>query len=647
HFSDPFTHQEMRRIGVLCAIVVVSTASYDNPWDRSPDAVQAFNPSHSPDPTCPSNEEYIQCATHCEPTCANPNPVCIRSCAPAQCQCVYGYVRNEYGECMANNGCTVTTEAPVEETTTTEVYTTETPVYTQVTTTEETVTDAPATQYVTAPPSPVSEEPTTTQYESAPTEAPAPVDSAYSPDETPQTIETAEQTATPSTDYAPSAQNSESNDAAPTQDDEDTVVVGGTCGENTCRVGFKCDDSTSVGAKCIPYDTRARSSCSSIRCRPGWSCVIAMDGPRCYTNSVLGITDAPEPTGPEFTGAPVPGYAADEVVPAAESGKSCSDIICPFGLTCFEGHSDPFCRSNTEGRESSAQPCSDVQCAPNEACNDNHNGPVCTKNAPATCAATSCLTGSACVEHPEGARCEAPQGGPQVFPGKTCASTACPDMHQCFDTVDGASCYPIPTDPIEPISEPLKCAQMTCNDGEECTDDENGGVCRPNEVSTSASAPSYPEETASTEENNVADEPQSRAGSSDGDCEHTTCGSGEHCAIDFEGHPYCRAVDGVADDVSPSASSDPSVHIPLCSEITCPSEHECFDDSVKGASCWPIRKESEAVTTPTVTVSAPVPPSCRNLTCHQEELCVEESTGPRCVPAQRRGVTAPGYRRRF
>lgn len=31
-------------------------------------------------------------------------------------------------------------------------------------------------------------------------------------------------------------------------------------------------------------------------------------------------------------------------------------------------------------------------------------------------------------------------------------------------------------------------------------------------VSTSASAPSYPEETASTEENNVADEPQSRAG---------------------------------------------------------------------------------------------------------------------------------------
>lgn len=73
------------------------------------------------------------------------------------------------------------------------------------------------------------------------------------------------------------------------------------------------------------------------------------------------------------------------------------------------------------------------------------------------------------------------------------------------------------------------------------------------------------------------------------------------------------------------------------------------------------------MTTPTVTVSAPAPPSCRNLTCHQviyrpffvpfwmplqlsflqEELCVEESTGPRCVPAQRRGVTAPGYRRRF
>lgn len=91
----------------------------------------------------------------------------------------------------------------------------------------------------------------------------------------------------------------------------------------------------------------------------------------------------------------------------------------------------PFIISCILGRESSAQPCSDVQCAPNEACNDNHNGPVCTKNgeillylkpistilpsAPATCAATSCLTGSACVEHPEGARCEAPQGGINYF----------------------------------------------------------------------------------------------------------------------------------------------------------------------------------------------------------------------------------------
>lgn len=107
-----------------------------------------------------------------------------------------------------------------QETTTTEVYTTETPVYTQVTTTEETVTDAPATQVLSIfysisdfvnPWLSVRDSSSfsclrrthnhsglfigdrtitnvSMQYESAPTEAPAPVDSAYSPDETPQTM---------------------------------------------------------------------------------------------------------------------------------------------------------------------------------------------------------------------------------------------------------------------------------------------------------------------------------------------------------------------------------------------------------------------------------------------------------------------------
>ncbi|GMS79991.1 hypothetical protein PENTCL1PPCAC_2166, partial [Pristionchus entomophagus] len=652
-FSDSELDDFTATFQVLCAIFAISTASYDNLSDPSPDAVQAFNPSNAPDPTCRTNEEYIQCATHCEPTCTNPNPVCIRSCAPAQCQCVYGYVRNEYGECVAANSCvTTTTQAIEEDTTPTYVYITDSPV-------EMTTTLSPVTEESDHPtyndPSPTSstqyEEPTTIttqayqQSESIPTEAPA--NQPYSPTETStaqtDSDSTPEETVTPSSDYTQTAQKTAvNNDVTPIEEDEDVVVVGGSCGENTCRVGFKCDDSSSVGAKCIPYDTRARSSCSSIRCRPGWSCVIAMDGPRCYRNSVLGITDAPPSfTGPEFTGAPVPDYAADAT--AAANGKSCVDVICPFGLSCFEGDSyspDPFCRSNTEGRDSSAQLCSDVQCGSDESCTDNHNGPVCTKNDPSTCAATSCLTGSSCVEHPEGARCEAPQG-PMVFAGKTCIDFACPDMHQCFDTLDGASCYPIPTDPVEPVSSPLKCAHMTCNEGEECTDDEHGGVCTP-QAYASPTTPAYSKDTDAR----VSDESLQRAGSSDVDCEHTTCSGGEHCAIDFEGRAYCRANEGET-NVPSSSSSDPSIYIPLCSEISCPSDHECFDDSVKGAACWPIRRDADPVTSPTVTISTPSSPSCRSLSCSEDELCVEESSGPRCVPSQRRGITAPGYRRRL
>ncbi|GMR58936.1 hypothetical protein PMAYCL1PPCAC_29131, partial [Pristionchus mayeri] len=478
-FQSSSSSQVMRRISVIYVLVALSTASYDNPSDSSPDGVQAFNPSHAPDPSCRTNEEYIQCATHCEPSCSNPNPVCIRSCAPAQCQCGYGYVRNEYGECVDTSGC----PAQKEEAT---PSSTEIPM-------EETTTFSPpsAPQYVNPPsPPPFDDEPSTTttqQYDSVPTEATASID-----DETPapktESESPSEQTASPSSDYS-SGGNGEKEDTVPSQDDDDVILVvsrlhpillsplslststGGPCGENTCRVGFKCDDSTAVGARCIPFDTRARSSCSSIRCRPGWSCVIAMDGPRCYRNEVLGLANANESTSGPL---PVSDYSADSpsLPPLAEDGKKCSDIICPLGFSCFEDSSSPhpFCRSITEGRESPAPLCSDIQCAPNESCTDNHNGPVCTKNAPATCASTSCLTGSSCVDHPEGARCE---GGPVVFAGKTCADSVCPDLHQCFDSLEGASCYPIPTDPVESISVPLKCDQMTCNEGEKCRDDEN------------------------------------------------------------------------------------------------------------------------------------------------------------------------------
>ncbi|GMT10184.1 hypothetical protein PFISCL1PPCAC_1481, partial [Pristionchus fissidentatus] len=363
---------------------------------------------------------------------------------------------------------------------------------------------------------------------------------------------------------------------------------GGACSENTCRVGFKCDDSTTVGAKCIPFDTRARSSCAEIRCRPGWSCVIAMDGPRCYRNQVLGVTDAPPPAPTE---ASTDAHFASDYSIIPISGKTCADVTCPYGLSCFEADSsntEPFCRNDGAGRDSIAPQCSEVQCGPDESCSDSSSGPSCSKNAPATCAATSCLVGTRCVEYPEGARCEGAVGPPQVLPGKTCADSACPDMHQCFDTVDGANCVPIPTDPVLP--GPLNCAQLTCGEGETCTDDENGGVCAPAAEGKLLTVSKQFSDYFSFSVKNYVDYRKQTTGSSSDDCEHKTCGSGELCAIDFEGKPYCRAEERTASDVPSSNSVSTPDHIPLCSEITCPDKHECFDDSVKGAACWPMRK---------------------------------------------------------
>ncbi|CAI4225129.1 unnamed protein product [Auanema sp. JU1783] len=42
---------------------------------------------------CPIGEIWNPCAT-CEPSCADPNPICTKECRPAACQCAPGLVRH-------------------------------------------------------------------------------------------------------------------------------------------------------------------------------------------------------------------------------------------------------------------------------------------------------------------------------------------------------------------------------------------------------------------------------------------------------------------------------------------------------------------------------------------------------------------------
>ncbi|RCN48310.1 trypsin Inhibitor like cysteine rich domain protein [Ancylostoma caninum] len=55
--------------------------------------------------SCGLNEERKQCGTACEPTCANPNPVCTRQCIIDVCQCKQGYIRDASNKCIPVEQC--------------------------------------------------------------------------------------------------------------------------------------------------------------------------------------------------------------------------------------------------------------------------------------------------------------------------------------------------------------------------------------------------------------------------------------------------------------------------------------------------------------------------------------------------------------
>merc|ERR1712137_21472 len=58
-------------------------------------------------PECGSFEEWKECSSNCEPSCENPEPICILSCGESQCQCQSGYVRDTNGRCIKPLECPV------------------------------------------------------------------------------------------------------------------------------------------------------------------------------------------------------------------------------------------------------------------------------------------------------------------------------------------------------------------------------------------------------------------------------------------------------------------------------------------------------------------------------------------------------------
>ncbi|XP_073968282.1 chymotrypsin inhibitor-like [Bombus fervidus] len=55
--------------------------------------------------SCPANEVWNDCGTACPLTCEDPNPgICTVQCVPG-CECIDGYVRNEYQKCVELDDC--------------------------------------------------------------------------------------------------------------------------------------------------------------------------------------------------------------------------------------------------------------------------------------------------------------------------------------------------------------------------------------------------------------------------------------------------------------------------------------------------------------------------------------------------------------
>lgn len=54
-------------------------------------------------PSCPKNENYKSCGS-CQPTCDNPNPKCTKNCRQG-CYCNEGLIRDTKGDCVSSEKC--------------------------------------------------------------------------------------------------------------------------------------------------------------------------------------------------------------------------------------------------------------------------------------------------------------------------------------------------------------------------------------------------------------------------------------------------------------------------------------------------------------------------------------------------------------
>jgi hypothetical protein len=225
-------------------------------------------------------------------------------------------------------------------------------------------------------------------------------------------------------------------------------------------------------------------------------------------------------------GTPVPGDAAAE--------SPCNLIDCRDGQRC-ELHEVQCIRA----------PCPPVaECVPIKP--------------PTSCAATSCVTGTTCVETPTGAQC---------VPASTCAATSCLTGTTCKETPTGAECVPVST-----------CAATLCKTGTKCVDSPDGAQCLPFDPAPGCALTLCKTGTTCVEGPTGAEcVPVST-------CAATTCPVGDECVEGPSGATCktpCLA--------KCSAGNHCELHEVQCIRAPCPPQPTCVPDEPKVDACSTVR----------------------------------------------------------